>query len=488
MAECPSVSALLEPVSNAKPIVGSNITMRNPDVEVLAMVLTETPLTMDGYRQLDNGRGWFNMKYMVLSVGPPGFSSVPYTHNKKKGEKEVGRKLYELTEDGSTRFFSYQPGKTNKDRGERAALYTGDDQQECDVTAVLMPGMCLTHFSRSDNYEDGKYIDAVNCGDTLPAYSVVWMQLSSSNCEQASKGRLLKVRKIKVPSDPIDWQQYISDLPGTAARFREVNSVDSNFSIRENIDSRNNAVFHQFPVSKTAFCTHEEDQILLCESRDDMDIALVNKQACAGFLPNATEAQRVKFINVAVATGSVTVLVRSTKQDDNFVMDTSSDKYTDKVIGMHIDLNVMFGLDCLATVDLENLDESLSVVACEKPLNIESRADQNILVWSKMDTWGSLTNAIKPANAMAFSLVTTPSISDNQDALPTTSTFLDRNASGIYHKLRVHMLGNDDMSDFADKIAVEENTQCLMTLEMRVPNRLVGGSCRKRKRPQMEME
>ena len=60
----------------------------------------------------------------------------------------------------------------------------------------------------------------------------------------------------------------------------------------------------------------------------------------------------------------------------------------------------------------------------KKPLNIESRADQNTLVWSKMDTWGALTNAVKPTNAMAFSLVTTPSISDNQDGLPTTSSFL----------------------------------------------------------------
>ena len=66
------INTVLEPVSMAKPVVGSNITMRNPDVEIMAMTLNDSPLNSAGYGQLDNGRGWFNLKYPVLAVGPPG--------------------------------------------------------------------------------------------------------------------------------------------------------------------------------------------------------------------------------------------------------------------------------------------------------------------------------------------------------------------------------------------------------------------------------
>lgn len=66
------INTVLEPVSMAKPVVGSNITMRNPDVEIMAMTLNDSPLNSAGYGQLDNGRGWFNLKYLVLAVGPPG--------------------------------------------------------------------------------------------------------------------------------------------------------------------------------------------------------------------------------------------------------------------------------------------------------------------------------------------------------------------------------------------------------------------------------
>ena len=141
-------ASFLRPVSNAVPSVGSNICPRNPDVEVMAMTLNDTPLTMTGFHEMDGGRGWYNTKFLLLGIGPPGFSSVPYTASKKKGEKEVGKRLYELADDGvTTRFFTYEPGKTNKDRGVRVAVGAIDEQPDQDLTATLVPGMCITQFT-----------------------------------------------------------------------------------------------------------------------------------------------------------------------------------------------------------------------------------------------------------------------------------------------------------------------------------------------------
>lgn len=104
------ISEILQPAPNTKPAVGNNISSRNPDVEVMALTLSTMPLNMDGFNALDGGRGWVNSKFLILSVGAPGFSSVPYTHNKKSTEKEAGKRLYEVAEDGSTRLFSYEKG------------------------------------------------------------------------------------------------------------------------------------------------------------------------------------------------------------------------------------------------------------------------------------------------------------------------------------------------------------------------------------------
>ena len=111
MLSTKSISDILQPAPNTKPAVGNNISSSNPDVEIMALTLSTIPLNMNGFNTLDGGRGWVNSKFLILGVGPPGFSSVPYTHNKKSTEKEAGKRLYELAEDGSTLLFSYEKGE-----------------------------------------------------------------------------------------------------------------------------------------------------------------------------------------------------------------------------------------------------------------------------------------------------------------------------------------------------------------------------------------
>lgn len=478
------VAGILQPVLNLKPNVGSNITPRNPDVEVLALTLNDTPLTMTGFSSMDGGRGWVNTKFLILSVGPPGFSSVPYTHNKKKGDKEVGKKLYEIAEDGSTRFFPYQPGKTNKDRGERVSIEKVEengDSVERDLTATLLPGMCITNFTRADNYErDGKFIVNPPSEDILPAFSPIYLQLSSSNSEQAGKGRLLKVRRQKIPEESVDWHQLIQGMPATVGEFAAVNSTDKNFSIRENIDSRNRAAYFQFEASKTSFANVEDDMILLCESRPDVEVAMLDPKLLEQHLPSATAAQRLKLFNIALATGAVRVLIRSQQQDDMVVLDSSTDKYPDKVLGLHIDYNVMFGLDLIHAQDLSDLTLSQNIKTQELEMEMDLRGEYQRVVWHKGDVWGG-----DQRKKLSYSI----NLEQMEDAgdLPTTFALLDRGAAGPFHELRVHIQDNMTMESLNEQLSRNKSFQCLLTMELRVNNRSAS-ACKKRKRPTLDFE
>ena len=78
-------------------VLGKNISGNQPDVEVLAMTLKDIPLDAERFNDMSAGKGWVSAAFSVLMVGGPGFSSVPYTANKKKGERESESKsVYEV--------------------------------------------------------------------------------------------------------------------------------------------------------------------------------------------------------------------------------------------------------------------------------------------------------------------------------------------------------------------------------------------------------
>ena len=100
---------------------------------------------------MSNGREWVSMSFCVLNVGPPGFSNVPYTNRKKKGEKETNPlMLYDIV-DGNTCFHSFEKGKTNKDKGPRVSQFKEtvqvddvDTEVMRDATTVLESGVMLS--------------------------------------------------------------------------------------------------------------------------------------------------------------------------------------------------------------------------------------------------------------------------------------------------------------------------------------------------------
>ena len=82
-----TLASILQGQKDAPLRLGSNIVARNPDVEIAALTLKEIPLTADKFRELSNGQDWYRFSFTVLGVGPPGFSTVPYSSTRKKDEK-----------------------------------------------------------------------------------------------------------------------------------------------------------------------------------------------------------------------------------------------------------------------------------------------------------------------------------------------------------------------------------------------------------------
>jgi len=101
---------------------GKTLNLRQPDVELLVLTLSDVPLTADMFAEMSSGRDFVVLNVCVLAVGPPGFSSVLYAAAKKSGAVKVESKaLYDVDESGNTRFFPFEKGATNKDRGERVS-------------------------------------------------------------------------------------------------------------------------------------------------------------------------------------------------------------------------------------------------------------------------------------------------------------------------------------------------------------------------------
>ena len=75
-------------------------------------------------------------------------------------------------------------------------------------------------------------------------------------------------------------------------------------------------------------------------------------------------------------------------------MDTSIEKYSDKIIGIDIDYNTMFGIDVLSNIDFSTVDLSKTVVQVDAP-GIDKKiwmswiAGEDVLLWWKGDTWGA---------------------------------------------------------------------------------------------------
>lgn len=364
---------LLAPLRET-PQVGSSIAARQPDVEILAVLLQDTPSTAAAFDGLRRTNEWVSVSFAVVAVGPAGFSSVPYTAG-KKDKDESTLPLYHVSETGTTVFSTFEKVKNNKDRGKRVQVMEVDGVA-VPASAELPPGLILSTFLREDTFGSGSafVVDDGETPEVLPAGSFVWMQLGVKNCEQAAKGQLLKFKKMKFcrqPSHamstafrllPRDKDACVAVCSKTAAAFPAI--------AKQIYASGKNAVVGA-DVAPRAFVNYNELERTITLSgylgSEHVDPEVVFD---AELLLRENDfydpARLVRFLNcVAIPSNAVGVVVLAqTKYDD--------DSVAYKGVAMHVDLSQI--------LQLALLQENERCPASGGALDVHMKDD--ILLWS----------------------------------------------------------------------------------------------------------
>ena len=296
---------------------GKTLSLRQPDVELLVLTLSDVPLTADKFAEMSGGRDFVVLNVCVLAVGPPGFSSVPYAAAKKNGAAKVESKvLYDVDEAGNTRFFPFEKGATNKDRGERVSQMTvaGCDDL-VDATTVIANGTCLSFFMRQENFAAGSSVLTaessadVEAGDMLPAKSTLALALGSCNVVQAAKGYALKLKKGKM----VPGSMMLSVFSGVPQSEEQVDAVLLRSKAQPTICGMaakdEIKVFGCVPDAQ-AFATTDADSALLvlCNAAPSLpEIFFTAAQLASVF--GVDRKLALKMLNVAMATKALRVLV-----------------------------------------------------------------------------------------------------------------------------------------------------------------------------------
>lgn len=200
---------LTAPVQYNSTKCGAYISKVQPDVEVLAIALDDIPHTQAEFDAKRGSRDFLICKFLVVDIGPAGFGRVPYKHkNKAKkptSEDEQGKNLYENVESALVKFYAYEKGDTNKDKGVRCD----------DCFGALCPGLSLTFFLREEMFQSAKIMS----DGGIPKLNFVCLQIASSNVSGASAGYLLKLKKIKAIPAPPDLMHAMARIPRTEAAY-----------------------------------------------------------------------------------------------------------------------------------------------------------------------------------------------------------------------------------------------------------------------------
>ena len=467
--------------------IGTNIVSRNPDIEVAALTLKDIPLTETSFQELSKSADWYRFSFLTMQVGPPGFSTVPYSSTRKKDEKPIaGLNLYESVQDNKTRVYPYMKGKTNKDRGVRVKEMpcedvTGDDKATGTVEAsvTIKPGMCFAHFMRRDIEFDrgGKFfVDAIedlNDRKVLPAFSIVYFQISSSNVDQASNGRILKVRRMKIASEPSAViAKSLPLLPTSEGEFKEVNecSYENNWGMRENMDKGTTRLFTLKP-SKNAFMT-EEDNSVLVGANENVEEALCTPTALSLVLPSATRTERLKFLNIAIVCGAVNMLVR-TNNSDGMVMDCSGEAFVHKVVAIHVDTNKMLGLQDLSEIDLDKFNGDVGFYTHNESKMMIAMDENSFL-------WGRDSDRVTYNGKMRRIIYSLKLSSEENGVGAGSMRLLDKGCNGNYMPLQIMLMKEEETNNLSDVASIQAACSMVMTLELRPENQSLCGSKRKR--------
>jgi len=320
---------------------GKTLSPRQPDVELLVVTLSDVPLNAEKFAEMSSGRDWVSITICVLAVGPPGFSNVPFTFpGGKKGGKVDTKMLYDVNDDGLTRFYPFDKGATNKDRGPRVSemLVAGSDVA-VDATTVLEVGTCLSFFMRPEGMEllKNEHVKAEGKeADMIHTKSLMALVLSSNNIVQTQTGRGLKLRKGKLVQ-PSCLLGVFAGVPqseelasAVQARSRAQPSI-SNTVAKDGVK-----VFGCVPdVMAHATTDTESDSLVMCNiapSLPEVFFSWAQLEEVFG----VERSLALKLVNVAIATKAVRLLVLS---DERPTSDPA--RHSLSVASMAVDWNYM---------------------------------------------------------------------------------------------------------------------------------------------------
>lgn len=344
-----STTKLLSQAANPSKTLGKEIVSNQPDVEVLAVAFRPVPTTVDKFDEMRDKKDFVVLQFGIVDIGPPGFSSAPYKSTKKKTDGPVPTKpLYERREEYKyPLFFPFEKGPTPKDRGPRI-----ESDESGLLAACLEPGVSITHFlyNENDRFAADKFIVGACEGDVVPQHAFVFLQLSCNNIDQARKGRLLKIKKIK-PAVSFDlYKNYLlsasANLPASAETAMAVlDTAGQKFpSIKEMLGQGSSAaVFATQPhVYASANCSDDESGIEIPEYAGEgcRPLFVPKEVACAGCHTHTLE-RASKIMSIAIATEALRVVARPASVQ-------KGPEAPDEALAVVIDHDKMFGFSTLA--------------------------------------------------------------------------------------------------------------------------------------------
>lgn len=176
---------------------GRNMPHKHPDVECLVMLGKRFPTTSSSFVDVCNGKDWVKLDVVVLNVGPPGYASVPYTMNKKEPvDKNSLQPIYER-QGNKTVFYSFQKGKTPRDKGIREGIGENGSGWSLEV------GTSLSFFYNQTKFEEDGLVsfeDGQEKCNVLEEGTLCLLQIAGGNVDAVEAKRFLKAKRIHVLS------------------------------------------------------------------------------------------------------------------------------------------------------------------------------------------------------------------------------------------------------------------------------------------------
>ena len=327
----------------------------NANVEVLCMAMQDMPLTPEALKAAKGDAEWLRMQWLLLAVGPPGFSTAPYKSSAK--EQGPGTATYTVDDSGATVFKAWQKVSNNKDRGAVS--------EESKHWSRVPPGTFMTGFVRDENLDakvlrlrsnapENTYVFDDTDTSTLPRHSFVILEMKSSHVDNADKGQLLKISKIMpIKHSAVPWNM-LNSIPtdfekarGLQDWLRGDDAVAVNKSLTTWSDNGTNkgpSIVHMMVLSKDCFWSIEDDKFVLVNEATGCCVR-VDKKTVMRTVPCEDLQAAQKLLDVMSACGAVRVLVQT------WAKQVPYDDKESVGLAVFVDLREMMKLDLLAALD-----------------------------------------------------------------------------------------------------------------------------------------